>query len=155
MVNCCISCGKFDKKYIYIFIATIFQILNSFTSGYAFDRESAYTIKFFDNGVFSRHIIINQMDSYLFCIILSCLLLIIEKQVNKRKKKNKFKRKISLKKFLFLGDTKAYFLNDIQLNYMKTGKSNYTYLFIIFICFLYVTFEQILNIFSNLFLHLN
>ena len=155
MVNCCISCGKFDKKYIYIFIATIFQILNSFTSGYAFDRESAYTIKFFDNGVFSRHIIINQMDSYLFCIILSCLLLIIEKQVNKRKKKNKFKRKVSLKKFLFLGDTTDSFVNDIKLNYRQTGKSNYTYLFIIFICFLYVTFEQILNIFSNLFLHLN
>ena len=75
----CISCGNWNRKYMYIFLSTFFLLINKFFIGYTYDEEADLEIKILDNGIFKEHYLIHQIFQYLFCIILSFILFLKEK----------------------------------------------------------------------------
>lgn len=79
----CISFGDWNKKNIYIILSVLFLLITKYFLGYKFDEEDKLEIKFLDNGVFSEHYLIHQIFFYLFCIIISGVLFIWEKIIQK------------------------------------------------------------------------
>ena len=74
-----ISFGDCTKKLIYIFLSTMFLLLNRFFIGFSFDEEIKYKIQILDNDNFSNHYLIQEIFEYLFCIIVALILILKEK----------------------------------------------------------------------------
>lgn len=147
-----LTCGNISKNSIYLFLATIFLLLYKCFYGYTYDGEKEYKIQFLDNGIFSEHFLIHQIYIYLFCIFLSCILFVKEKQENKKKKPEIKKEPMNIN-FMQI-KTSGSLINDINLYYREEFEKNkYKNIkrSIILTCFVYIFLEQIELIYSRLF----
>ena len=147
-----LTCGNISKNSIYLLLATIFLLLYKCFYGYTYDGEQEYKIQFLDNGIFSEHFLIHQIYIYLFCIFLSFILLVKEKQENKKKKPEIKKEPMNIN-FMqikttgsLINDINLYYREDFEKNKYKNIKRS-----IILTCFVYIFLEQVELIYSRLF----
>ena len=88
-----ISFGKLNPNYKYILFYIIFLTLYKIPAGYGFDGNKELSTKFFKNGKFGSNYLIHEIFLYLVCIIVSCILILIEKKCIfiKKNKNNEIK----------------------------------------------------------------
>ena len=149
-----ISFGDCTKKLIYIFLSTMFLLLNRFFIGFSFDEEIKYKIQILDNDNFSNHYLIQEIFEYLFCIIVA-LILILKEKIGQKKilmnKKEEDNNEILSRRSYTL-------ISNFSIIYRETyekDESNYSKLSIFSIFFLYISLEQIKIIFKKFFAHMD
>jgi len=133
-----ISFAKFHKKHLYILFSLVFLILKDATFGYKYNNSFISSSEDQDEENPSNHILINNILSYIFTIILSFFLYKIER---KNLGRNSLKEKenednSSLPKI-------KYIHNDSNKSYL----SNNTLLFFVFIIFLWILYENLFKFF--------
>ena len=84
-----ITCGELNPNYKYIFYSIIFLGLYKISTGFGFDGNKELSTQFFKNGKFGSNYLIHEIFLYLVCIIVSCILILIEKKyIFKKKNEN-------------------------------------------------------------------
>ena len=149
----CISCGHWNKNYIFIFLSIICLLLYRFFNGYIFDVEVEYEMTIFDTDTFSSHYLIHQIASYFFCIILSIIFLLKEKLDRECCETMKNKNNISIQ----VHNTGS-FVNDLNLIYKaksEINKPKNKNLFFFLTILLYIILEQVKIIFKKFFVHMD
>ena len=149
----CISCGNWNKNYIFIFLSIVCLLIWKIFTGYAFDDETKYELKFLDTEKFSFHYLIFQIASYFFCMILSCIFLLKEKIEKKYNKAIKIKNNLSIS-----SQRKTSFVSELNLIYMDKSEINRpinTKIFFVFTILLYIILEQAKIIFQKFFVHMD
>ena len=145
-----ITFGKWNKRYSFILIAIAFLLLNKFTFGYIFDGEKKYEIRFPDNGKFSNHFLIHQIDVYLFCMILSGIFYIKEK-IEQRKTIDILENQNEIG----YAGSYAKEINLIYREQFTNNKIKNSKYLIIFTVLLYIILEQTKIIFKKFFVHMD
>ena len=150
----CISFGDWNKKNIYIILSVLFLLITKYFLGYKFDEEDKLEIKFLDNGVFSEHYLIHQIFFYLFCIIISGVLFIWEKIMQKISL-NKEKNNQELSKDIRTLDSLVRDLTLIYREAYEKDKPKFPKIFIVSTLILYIILEQANLIFKKFFLNMD
>ena len=148
--DCC------TRKFSYIFLSIFFLLLYRIFVGLSFDKNSNYQVKIFDNKIFSNHFLIHEIYKYLFCIIVSCVLILVEKisqKINMMKQNNQNKE--NNENSLNSSFTLVTNLTLIYKERFEKNKSNYPKLFIFSTFFLYIILDQMANIFGKFFSNMN
>ena len=153
----CLSCGDWNRKFMYIFLSTFFLLINKFFIGFIYDEEADLEIKILDNGIFKEHYLIHQIFQYLFCIILSFVLFLKEKCGQCKKVESLSEDKINQELSNHIRSMGS-LVSDLSLIYRKkyeTDSSKYQKLFIIVTFILYIILEQTKIIFKKFFPHMD
>ena len=150
----CISFGDWNKKNIYIILSVLFLLITKYFLGYKFDEEDKLEIKFLDNGVFSEHYLIHQIFFYLFCIIISGVLFIWEKIMQKISL-NQEKNNQELSKDIRTLDSLVRDLTLIYREAYEKDKPKFPKIFIVSTFILYIILEQANLIFKKIFLNMD
>ena len=147
----CITFGKWDPNYKYIFLSIIFLALYKMTTGISLDGNPNYSFRFYDSRTFSANYLIHDIFLYFICIIISIFIVLIEKIMNLRLGEEKIKEKY-LKIIPFVNKSQ---INDISFIYTKAKGKTYSIFFILFIIFIDILLGQFSLIYNKFFIHIN
>ena len=101
-----ITCGKLNPNYKYILYSSIFLTLYKTSTGFGFDGNKELSTQFFKNGKFGYNYLIHEIFLYLVCIIVSCILILIEKKcIFEKKNDNNEIKENNIKNILSLTNT--------------------------------------------------
>ena len=141
----CISFAKFNKKHLYIVFSIVFLILKDVVFGYNYNDsfKPLFSDKAYEN--FSEHYLIKNICCYIATFILSLILYIIESKKFGRKSLNKSEN----------GDNHSASLSPSKINYIYHNNKNYfltnkALLIFVFIVFMWILDENLIQIFSFL-----
>jgi len=150
-----ITCGKWNPNYKYIFFTIIFLAIYKMALGFGYDGNKELSTKFIKNGKFGSNYLIHENFSYLFCIIVSCILILIEKKcIFKKKNKNNEIEKNKNNNLLSVKNVNPSD-GDIDLIYTKMKKEKYSIIFVLFIIFIEIILEQFSLMYYKFFTHCN
>ena len=101
-----ITCGELNPNYKYILYSIIFLGLYKISTGFGFDGNKELSTQFFKNGKFGSNYLIHEIFLYLVCIIVSCILILIEKKcIFEKKNDNNEIKENNIKNILSLTNT--------------------------------------------------
>jgi len=145
----CITFGKWDPNYKYIFLSILFLALYKMTTGISLDGNPNYSFKFYDSRTFSANYLIHDIFLYFICIVISVVMALVEKIINFRLGEGKGKD-IYKKILPFVGKISN---NDISFIYTKTKGKKYSIFFILFIVFIDILLGQFSLIYNKFILY--
>ena len=141
-----ISFAKFNKKHLYILYSILFLILKDFSFG--FNYNDSFTPLFGGNNAnenFSEHYLIKNILCYIFTFILSLILYVFERKKIEKNLSNKSEN----------GDNALVSPSFSQIKYIHHVSkniylSNTSILFLLFIIFMWILNENLIQLFSIL-----
>ena len=136
-----ISFGNWNKKYFAIIFEVISLILYHLLTGFSF--SDVYSIRIVSIGKFNGHYIIHYLFLYIIVFVISLIFYLVDKYKNKGKEDDSKK--------LFITKTSNSSRSNSSIIYNLTYSSNtptISYIFVLFIIFLYVLVEQAFTIFK-------
>ena len=141
-----ISFAKFNKKHLYILYSILFLILKDFSFG--FNYNDSFTPLLDGNNAnenFSEHYLIKNILCYIFTFIFSLILYVFERKKIEKNLKNKSEN----------GDNALVSPSFSQIKYIHHVSkniylSNKSILFFLFIIFMWILEENLIQIFSVL-----
>ena len=151
-----ITLGILNPDYKYIVYSIIFLSLYRASTGFGYDGNKELSYKIFDNGKFGANYLIHEICLYLVCIIVSSILVLIEKKCIfiKKNKNNEIKGNSSNNILLPLTNTN---LSEDSLNliYTKVKKEKNSKFSVLIIIFIEILVEQFNLIYIKFFTHIN
>ena len=150
-----ITCGELNPNYKYILYSIIFLGLYKTSTGFGFDGNKELSTQFFKNGKFGYNYLIHEIFLYLVCIIVSCILILIEKKcIFEKKNDNNEIKENNVMNILPLTNANLS-EGSISLLYTKTNEEKYSRISVLFIIFIEILVEQFNLIFVKFFTHIS